>query len=202
MPGGDAQPHAAPASSTAKHRRLLVRAIVRALLSVLALVVLYFCLPLRARFGATLLLEIGIGLLVVGAVTVWQIYSIRRARYPRLRAVQAFCFTFPLFIVMFSSAHFMVEQMRSGSYTQPLSRVDALYYTLTVFSTVGFGDITPVSEPARVVTMIQMLGDLVLVAVFARALVGAVQEGLRRQQDPDGAGAPPLQPSGWHDDAP
>ena len=43
---------------------------------------------------------------------------------------------------------------------QPLTRADALYFAVTVFSTVGFGDITPESEAARVVLIVQMLGDL------------------------------------------
>jgi voltage-gated potassium channel len=38
---------------------------------------------------------------------------------------------------------------------------------------VGFGDITPVSEPARVITMLQMLANLVFLGVVARVLFGA-----------------------------
>ena len=41
-----------------------------------------------------------------------------------------------------------------------LPRPRATAGTVTVFSTVGFGDISPKSEAARVVLMGQMLGDL------------------------------------------
>jgi voltage-gated potassium channel len=48
--------------------------------------------------------------------------------------------------------------MRVQLTAEPLSRTDALYYTITVFSTVGFGDVTPRADLARIVTMVQMGG--------------------------------------------
>ena len=56
-----------------------------------------------------------------------------------------------------------------------------MYFTVTVFATVGFGDITAVTETARGVVIVQMLLGLVLVGVIARVIFGAVQEGRRRQ---------------------
>ena len=50
----------------------------------------------------------------------------------------------------------------------------------SVFASVGFGDIAPLTQGARVMVMIQMVGDLILVGVVARVMVGAVQAGLRR----------------------
>ena len=55
-----------------------------------------------------------------------------------------------------------MERASAASFTEPLTRTDALYFTVTVFSTVGFGDISPKSEAARVVLIVQMLADLVL----------------------------------------
>ena len=69
----------------------------------------------------------------------------------------------------------------AASFTQPLTRTDALYFTVTVFTTVGFGDITAKSETARVVLIVQMLGDLVLLGAGARVLLGAVQHSRERR---------------------
>jgi voltage-gated potassium channel len=55
-----------------------------------------------------------------------------------------------------------------------LSRTDALYFTITVFATVGFGDIAPRSDLARILTMLQMIMDLVAVGLIAKILFGAV----------------------------
>jgi Ion channel len=52
-----------------------------------------------------------------------------------------------------------------------------------VFSTVGFGDITPVADAARVTTMIQMLGDLLVVGLVLRVMLGAVKGGRERRAD-------------------
>jgi hypothetical protein len=68
-----------------------------------------------------------------------------------------------------------------------LSRTDGLYFTVTVFSTVGFGDIVAKSETARLVVTGRMLADLVVLGVAIKVVVSAVRQGLRRRAP---AGAP------------
>ncbi len=63
---------------------------------------------------------------------------------------------------------------------------------MTVFTTVGFGDITAKSETARVVLIVQMLADLAVLGAGARVLLGAVQRGRQRSSgtgDRDGPAA-------------
>ena len=69
-----------------------------------------------------------------------------------------------------------------------MTRTTALYFTVTVFSTVGFGDITPHTDLARLVTTTQMLADLVVVAVVVRLILGAAKGGtVGTPEDPDDA---------------
>ena len=42
-------------------------------------------------------------------------------------------------------------------FSQKLDHSRALYFTITVFSTVGFGDITPTNDAARLAVGAQML---------------------------------------------
>ena len=56
--------------------------------------------------------------------------------------------------------------------------MSALYFTVTVFSTVGFGDITPATDPARVAVMAQMLCDLIFIAVVVRLILEAARGNL------------------------
>ena len=58
-----------------------------------------------------------------------------------------------------------------AQFSEPLTRLDAAYFTVTIFATVGFGDIVAVSEAARAVATVQMVGDLVIVGVVARRAV-------------------------------
>jgi voltage-gated potassium channel len=80
-----------------------------------------------------------------------------------------------------------MERTSAANFSQPLTRTDALYFTVTVFSTVGFGDIVPRSEVTRIVLIVQMLGDVALLGAGARILLGAVRRGQQRRTDPDGS---------------
>lgn len=51
---------------------------------------------------------------------------------------------------------------------------------VSVFSGVGFGDIVPRSQPARLVVTTQMLCDLALLGAAARFVLDAVRGGLHR----------------------
>jgi voltage-gated potassium channel len=66
------------------------------------------------------------------------------------------------------------------AFTEPLGKTTALYFTVTVFATVGFGDIVPKSEAARIVTTVQMLADLVVVGLVVRVLLGAARASRER----------------------
>jgi len=171
-----------PVASTARFaRRPVVRTLARALLTSTLIVALYFVLPLRPADPASYLFLFG-GLLLVGVLVVWQVLQIIAADHPRLRAIESVATTLPLYLILFSTAHYLLGQNQPGSYSQPLSRMDALYFVVTVFATVGFGDIVPTSETTRIVTTVQMVLNLVFVGVIARVLLGAMQEGLRRQR--------------------
>jgi voltage-gated potassium channel len=80
-----------------------------------------------------------------------------RSPYPRLRAVEALLTAGPLFIVLFAAAHFVIGQRDASGYSEPMTRLDALYFTVTTFATVGYGDISPASQIARLVALVQMV---------------------------------------------
>ena len=57
---------------------------------------------------------------------------------------------------------------------------DSLYFTVTVFATVGFGDITATSQTGRLIVTAQMILDLIVLGLGIGVFLGAVQRG---QQD-------------------
>ena len=173
----------------AKRRRLIFRAVLRSVLAAAVLAILYYVLPLDRPWDADTAIRLLIGLLVFASVMVWQVRAIAGSRYPGLRAAGALGLIIPFYLVLFASTYFLMERASAASFTQPLTRTDALYFTVTVFSTVGFGDITAKSETARVVLTIQMLADLAVLGAGLRVLLGAVQRGRERRPDPgDDAG--------------
>ncbi|MFF3607707.1 potassium channel family protein [Streptomyces sp. NPDC002463] len=164
------------------------------MLTASGLVAAYYLLPLDKPFDAATAVGLVLGLLLVSALIAWQTRSIIHSPYPRLKAIEALATTLPFFILLFATAYFLMARSQSGSFTESLSRTDAVYFTVTVFSTVGFGDITPKSEGARVAVLLQMLGNLTLLGVAARVILGAVDVGLGRREQP--ALTPRTAPSG------
>jgi voltage-gated potassium channel len=162
-------------------RRLVVRGLLRASLTATVLVVLYFTLPITGSLDGSAPVRLVVGLLVFAVVVTWQVRAVLGSRYPGLRAVEALAAAIPLFLLVFATAYLRMADADAGAFSEPLSRPDALYFTITVFSTVGFGDITPKTDLTRVATMVQMLGDLLVVGLVLRLMVGAVKAGLRRR---------------------
>jgi voltage-gated potassium channel len=162
-------------------RRLVVRALLRASLTATVLVVLYFTLPITGSLDGSAALLLALGLLAFAGVVIWQVRAVLRSQYPGLRAIEALASAIPLFLLVFAVAYVLMADADGGAFSEPLGRTDALYFALTVFSTVGFGDITPRTDPARVVTMVQMLGDLLVVGLVLRLMVGAVKVGRQRR---------------------
>lgn len=62
------------------------------------------------------------------------------------------------------------------NFSERLTHVDALYFTLTTFSTVGFGDIHPMSQGARLAVSIQIVLDTLLVVVAVGVAIGRAAE--------------------------
>ncbi len=165
-----------------KRRRQIFGAVLRGLLTTTVLVVLYYLLPYRTWNGDTAL-HVLAGLLIFIGITTWQVRTITGSRYPGLKAAQTLGLILPLYLLLFASTYYVMERASAANFSQPLTRTDALYFTVTVFSTVGFGDIVPRSEPARIVLIVQMLGDLAVLGAGVRILLGAVRRGRQRRTD-------------------
>jgi hypothetical protein len=163
-------------------RRLLVLSAGRTMLATTGVLVLYYTLPLDRGFGSRTLVSLVLGLVAVGLLVTWQVRAILRARTPALRAVEALALSLPLFLVLFAVVYVVLSASDPQALTEPLTRTDALYFVVTVFATVGFGDIAPVSEVARVVTTVQMVGDLLLIGLVLKVVLAAVDRGRRRAE--------------------
>ena len=137
-------------------RRLAVDSLLRSLGVSVLIVVGYFTLPMSNLNPSALAVLVGGIALVIGLLS-WQITSIAGSPYPRIRAVGALAISVPLFFVVFATGYYLMDRADPGGWTQPMTRLDSLYFTITTFTTVGYGDITAVSQTARAVVIVQML---------------------------------------------
>ena len=172
-----------------RRRRLVLRSSLRVALVWIVLFGTYYVLPVQNLYGDTAIVRLGGSGLVFIGVLAWQIRAIMRAELPELRALEAGGVAVALFLVLFSTVYLTLAHASAADFSEPLDHTEALYFTITVLSTVGFGDITPKTDFARIAVSIQMLLDLVLLGTLVRLLVRAARTGLDRTP-PDSSQGP------------
>jgi hypothetical protein len=180
-----------------ERRAKIAKAILTASVVSTLIVLVYFGFPLTRTSPERSVILFVVSLMLVGIVWIAQILATLQSPYPSLRAMESLGTSVPLYLVTFAATHYLIEYRHTGSYSQPMTRLDALYFATTVFTTVGFGDITPISERARVVTLLQMVGNLILIGLVARILLSAGQ--LRRSLAERTNYRPPSRPPDTYD---
>lgn len=169
-------------SPSARRRRRTVQ-LLWTVLSAVPLLTLYYLAPLDGPLDISTLIGFAVGLVAFAVVMIWQVRAIVSSDAPRLRTVRAVVIGVSTLFVVFAATYSVISNGRPDSFSEPLSRTDALYFTVTVFATVGFGDIAPRTDVARIVTMVQMIVGLIAVGLLGKIVFAAMQKALRRQED-------------------
>lgn len=164
-----------------ERRALLRKASIRPVGTAVALTALYFVVPMEdvRDLGTVALLTLVLAAVVV--VCVWQVAKVIEADYPALQAIEALFAVVPIYLIGFSTVYYLIAASDHQNFTEPVSRMGSLYFTLSVFTTVGFGDITAATDFARAIVTLQMVGNLVVVALGGRLLLAAVRRGQARR---------------------
>lgn len=158
-------------------RKQIALAVIRMMAAMAALLFAYFMFPMTDRDNVVLgLTAVVAGLVVFAYIFYRQLHKIRRADYPLLRAAEAIVLIATTFIVLMSSIASIFSNADASNYSEPLSRLDALYFVVTTLATVGFGDITPTAPATRAFTILQILLGVGLLGVGLRSLFSVAQE--------------------------
>jgi hypothetical protein len=177
------------AFSKAERRRLVAIGLLRSSAIAIVFIAAFYLLPLDRVSGISLAVSLAVGLLALTGIAAYQVRAIIRHRHSAIRAIEALAITVPLFLLLFAATYFLMAQANTDNFNvHSLTRTDSLYFTITVFATVGFGDISATSQPARIVVMAQMILDLLVLGHLVKAFLNAVQLGRAQQapqQDPE-----------------
>lgn len=100
------------------------------------------------------------GLLTVSAVIIWQISHYRSSVVRRDTSLVGVIAALYLSILFFSAVYYSLAMREPLAISALRTRLDALYFTLTITSTTGFGDIRPTSQLARAVVTVNLAFNL------------------------------------------
>lgn len=155
---------------------------------VCVLLAAYSLLPLRGErrwLGVT-----AGGLLLIASVplVVRRLQLVRVSTTPVLEAVEAISLLLTMVVVGFASIYLQVSEVE-GQFAGMETKVDALYFTVITLSTVGFGDVVPTGQTARVLVTAQIVVNLSFIAATVRVLARTAQDRRASAQGLDGGTA-------------
>ena len=102
--------------------------------------------------------EAAIAILCVGALYVmagvWSMVRITNSKHPMRTGLLSLSVMVTSMVVTFALVYLSMSSRNPESFNVQLDRVSALYFTMTVLSTTGFGDITASTQSAMIAVMI------------------------------------------------
>jgi len=120
--------------------------------------------------GSMLGLFGAIGLLAAGAA----LRVVVGARKVDSEVIYAALGTYLLAGIFFAQLHFSIETYWPGSYSgpSPFTEVSALYFSFVTLATLGYGDFLPKTDLARGLTVFEVIGGQLYLAVMVARLIG------------------------------
>jgi voltage-gated potassium channel len=176
------EPHPLAGFAKGQRRRLIAKTLLVILVSWTALLGAYYLIPFDDRSAAGAVVRFVIGMVILIVVLVRLLVRILNAENPGLRAVESLALVVILLIVVFAATYLSLVSESPHSFNQALDHSSALYFTITVLATVGFGDIVPVTDLARMIVSVQMIVDLVFIAAVVRVFISAARMGQARRE--------------------
>jgi voltage-gated potassium channel len=128
-------------------------------------------------------LENATAVVTVGGTLLVSIQAIRRPTIlPLWSLILQVLITSTVLVVDFAWIYWAYSPRPDACMNVSLSKIDSVYFTLTTLTTVGHGDIAPVTERCRVIVSGQLvLGAILVVIILSLLVVRIVEAGTRRR---------------------
>jgi hypothetical protein len=144
---------------------------VRPVLTSVGLLVVYYAFPENLEASTTGLvlsgIAVAVGLVVLGWTMVMELDHLRHGQDSR--GTVALAMLLILLVVAFSAAFFLLHRASPDQLVGIETRTDALYFTLSTMTTVGYGDVHAEGQLARGLVCAVIVFNVVVVASLVRA---------------------------------
>jgi hypothetical protein len=158
-----------------ERRKRVALAVARTVAAWVIFIGIYYFLPFNAKYTYDAIIRLAIGALIFVVILYVQVGHIRGADVPELMAIESIGTIVPFFLIAFAGTYLTLSSASQANFSVPLNHTNALYFTITVLSTVGFGDIIPRQDISQIIVSFQMLIDLLVIVSVARLLFTTAQ---------------------------
>ena len=176
-PSADPAEEPLPAQEARVSSKLPVRKFVLMLLTVMIPMAVYFVVPLDDELGKVVALVV----VVLSAaslipLSIRQAGLVLRSTDPLFDAMRCIVSAVVFLVVSFSAAYYVLGTAYEHEVQGLETKLDAVYFTVTILATVGFGDISATGQFARGLVTMQMVVNFAVLAVALRVVTWALHE--------------------------
>ena len=142
--------------------------------TLVGLLLVFYAMPVKA-LGLTGRTVLSVALILLGVCCLaWAITAQIRQQLQADRDadVHSLVMLLELVAVVFAFGYYLLELTTPGQIAGLETRTDALYFTLSTLTTIGYGDVHALGQLARGMVILQILFDAVFVAAVVATLSG------------------------------
>lgn len=160
----------------------------RMVLATVALLTAYWLIPLEwfdEGWSAFAVLVLGLGVYLF--LVVRRMIRLRDSPRPMADLGEALVIVVVTLVTLFALTYAILSRNIDDAFNVALDKESALYFSMTVTTTTGFGDIVATTNRVRDMVTFQMFITLLILAVAVRGVTAAAQYGRKRQTSGDSA---------------
>lgn len=153
-------------------RAAIGRSVARTVLVLFGVTAVFLLLPVQAfnlsdtiRIVAVFL----IGLAGIAFLIVWQVMAYRDAKISGRARLQGLIVALYVAVLFFALSYYLMALSGPEQIAGLKTRMDALYFSLTIMSTVGFGDVHAESQASRAIVSLHLAFNLLFVSLAVAA---------------------------------